>query len=137
MGQKTPTNASKARTGRDKAEKKKKKETTTAEFRQRRSPSKEIRADLKKNPLKHVLALFVREKQRRQDEGGAIGSSVPWWKYKNIHSKERITADTAKKRTRKYKPQTTKQKDKHKGLKMAPMPRRSGKPKDNNKPVWV
>ena len=46
-------------------------------------------------------------------------------------------ADTAKKRTRKYKPQTTKQKDKHKGLKMAPMPRRSGKPKDNNKPVWV
>ena len=136
MGQNgPPTNASRARTGRDKVEKKK--ETTTAEFRQRRSPSKEIRADLKKNPLKHVLALFVREKQRRQDEGGAIGSSVPSWKYKNINSKERITADTEKKRTRKYKPQTTKQKDKHKGLKMAPMPRRSGKPKDNNKPVWV
>ena len=85
MGQTTPTNASKARTGRDKVEKKK--ETTTAEFRQRRSPSKEIRADLKKNPLKHVLAVFVRERQRRQDEGGAIGSSVPSWKYKNIHSK--------------------------------------------------
>ena len=136
MGQNgPPTNASRARTGRDKVEKKK--ETTTAEFRQRRSPSKEIRADLKKNPLKHVLALFVREKQRRQDEGGAIGSSVPWWKYKNIHSKERVTADTAKKRTRKYKPQTTKQKDKHEDLKMAPMPRRSGKPKDNNKPVWI
>ena len=131
MGQTTPTNASKARTGRDKAEKKKKKETTTAEFRQRRSPSKEIRADLKKNPLKHVLALFVREKQRRQDEGGAIGSSVPSWKYKNIH------ADTAKKRTRKYKPQTTEQKNKHKDLEMAPMLRRSGKPKDNNKPVWI
>ena len=135
MGQTTPTNASKARTGRNKVEKKK--ETTTAEFRQRRSPSKEIRADLKKNPLKHVLALFVREKQRRQDEGGAIGSSVPWWKYKNIHSKERVTADTAKKRTRKHKPQTTEQKNKHEDLKMAPMPRRSGKPKDNNKPVWV
>jgi len=136
MGQNgPPTNASRARTGRDKVEKKK--ETTTAEFRQRRSPSKEIRADLKKNPLKHVLAVFVRERQRRQDEGGAIGSSVPWWKYKNIHSKERVTADTAKKRTRKYKPQTTKQKDKHEDLKMAPMPRRSGKPKDNNKPVWI
>ena len=136
MGQNgPPTNASRARTGRDKVEKKK--ETTTAEFRQRRSPSKEIRADLKKNPLKHVLAVFVRERQRRQDEGGAIGSSVPWWKYKNIHSKERVTADTAKKRTRKYKPQTTEQKNKHEDLKMAPMPRRSGKPKDNNKPVWV
>ena len=131
MGQTTPTNASRAFT------KRKTDREINKEFRQRRSPSKEIRADLKKNPLKHVLALFVREKQRRQDEGGAIGSSVPSWKYKNINSKERITADTEKKRTRKYKPQTTKQKDKHKGLKMAPMPRRSGKPKDNNKPVWV
>ncbi len=46
-------------------------------------------------------------------------------------------ADTAKKRTRKHKPQTTEQKNKHEDLKMAPMPRRSGKPKDNNKPVWV
>ena len=125
MGQKTPTNASRAFT------KRKTDREINKEFRQRRSPSKEIRADLKKNPLKHVIALGVREKQRRQDEGGNIGSSVPSWKYKNIH------ADTAKKRTRKYKPQTTKQKNKYKGLKMAPMPRRSGKPKDNNKPVWV
>ena len=81
MGQTTPTNASRAFT------KRKTDREINKEFRQRRSPSKEIRADLKKNPLKHVLALFVREKQRRQDEGGAIGSSVPSWKYKNIHSK--------------------------------------------------
>ncbi len=50
-------------------------------------------------------------------------------------------ADTAKKRTRKYKPQTTKQKNKHKDLKMAPMPTRSRpiKPKDNKTEdsVWV
>ena len=125
MGQTTPTNASRAFT------KRKTDREINKEFRQRRSPSKEIRADLKKNPLKHVIALGVREKQRRQDEGGNIGSSVPSWKYKNIH------ADTAKKRTRKYKPQTTEQKNKHKDLEMAPIPRRSGKPKDNNKPVWI
>ena len=81
MGQKTPTNASRAFT------KRKTDREINKEFRQRRSPSKEIRADLKKNPLKHVIALGVREKQRRQDEGGNIGSSVPSWKYKNIHSK--------------------------------------------------
>ena len=81
MGQTTPTNASRAFT------KRKTDREINKEFRQRRSPSKEIRADLKKNPLKHALARLVREKQRRQDEGGAIGSSVPSWKYKNIHSK--------------------------------------------------
>ena len=75
----------------------------------------------------------------RNHREGALGSGTRQGKAnRGGQGLKMRKEESPEERTRKHKPQTTKQKNKHKDLKMAPMPTRSKpiKPKDN-KPVWV